>query len=633
MDKQAFIGIFLIMIVTLVWMFTMEPQRPGQTDLLVDSTLVQQPAQQADNPASIPEPSQEPAVPPTLTESLPQSGTTTPHGSIVPDSTEKVIHIENEFIRATISSQNGGRLTSWILKKYDFYLGGQVDMIAGHGTPNVDSRGLNIEFVDVDGKTVKLADFNLSTNMAHNSSIYLDENNQTTEIEFYLPINNGRIVKRFIFDHNRYSADVLVGFENLNDFIGSRWYTIKWENGLPATEENMSEDFEYFRAYTYLGGEVENLDVSDGENEKMEKSGRVDWSALRSKYFLAAIVPHETENLSTTLAGIGYEKDDMLMKVYDVSLGVNFPNIRSTSNVDSFTLYLGPLAINELEPYGVNLEDLVMNSSGYESFFRPISRWIVLPAFNFLHGFIPNYGWVIVVFSVLVKILLHPLTKKSYQSMGGMQTLQPKMTELREKYKNEPQRLNKEMMKLYKEEGINPLGGCLPMLLQMPLLFALFIVFRSTIQLRGEPFIGWITDLSRPDSLPMGFELPFIGDTIHVLPFLMGITMIWQSKMTMTDPKQKPMMMIMPVFMTFIFYSFPSGLNLYYSIFNVLSMAQTRMIKKKPAENGKVDNKVVAKSAKTAKNSKQAKKPSTFRDAIAQMSQEQKPKKKKKRSR
>jgi YidC/Oxa1 family membrane protein insertase len=142
------------------------------------------------------------------------------------------------------------------------------------------------------------------------------------------------------------------------------------------------------------------------------------------------------------------------------------------------------------------------------------------------------------------------------------------------------------MMKLYKEHGVNPLGGCLPMLLQMPVLFSLFIVFRSTIQLRNQPFIWWIDDLSAPDTLNLGFELPFIGDSIHVLPILMGITMIWQSKMSMTDPKQKFMIYFMPVFLIFIFYSLPSGLNLYYAIFNLLSMVQTRMIKKRMHPEG-----------------------------------------------
>ena len=169
--------------------------------------------------------------------------------------------------------------------------------------------------------------------------------------------------------------------------------------------------------------------------------------------------------------------------------------------------------------------------------------------------------------------------------MSEMQYIQPLVAEIREKYKNDPQRMNKELMRIYKEHGINPLGGCLPTLLQMPLLFALFIVFRSTIQLRGQPFVLWITDLSSPDKLYFGVDLPLIGDNIHVLPIFMALTMIWQSRMTITDPKQKAMVYIMPVFMLFIFYSLPSGLNLYYSVFNVLSMVQTHMIRKKMHPN------------------------------------------------
>ena len=160
-----------------------------------------------------------------------------------------------------------------------------------------------------------------------------------------------------------------------------------------------------------------------------------------------------------------------------------------------------------------------------------------------------------------------------------MSKVQPLLTELREKYKSDPQRLNKETMKLYKDHGINPLGGCLPMLLQLPLLAALFIVFRSTIQLRGASFIpGWINDLSRPDTLfTLPFSLPLYGDQFNLLPILMAGSMIFQSKMTMQDPKQKAMVYIMPIFMLLLFNQFPSGLNLYYTLFNVLTIIQQKI--------------------------------------------------------
>ena len=345
----------------------------------------------------------------------------------------------------------------------------------------------------------------------------------------------------------------------------------------------MDDDLNFSRAYAFMADELYDVDASDDYGEE-DLNGSVEWAAVRSKYFLVSLIPADPSRTNgVTIGGIKSIRNDVPVKNFNFNIEKQFEPIKSQT--DNFTVYMGPLDYYVLDEYDANLEDLIMNKGWYERIFRPISLLIV-PAFKFLYRFIPNYGFVIIVFSILIKILLHPLTKKSYQSMSEMQYLQPKMTELREKYKDDAQRLNKEMMRLYKERNINPLGGCIPMLLQMPVLIALFNVFRSTIQLRNQPFILWITDLSAPDALYLGFELPFIGDNIHVLPIFMGLTMIWQSKMTMTDPKQKLMIYFMPVFLIFIFYSLPSGLNLYYAIFNVLSMVQTRMIKKKMHPEG-----------------------------------------------
>jgi len=192
----------------------------------------------------------------------------------------------------------------------------------------------------------------------------------------------------------------------------------------------------------------------------------------------------------------------------------------------------------------------------------------------------------------LIKIIVHPLTRKSYVSMQKMQTLQPKLNELKEKYGKDPQRLNKETMKLYKESGINPLSGCLPTLLQLPLLWAIFIVFRNTIELRDAAFIWWIKDLSAPDTiLKLPFSIPFYGDLVNILPLFMGVTMFIQQKMTMKDPKQKAMIYFMPIFLTLLFNSFPSGLNLYYALFNLFSILQQKYFPPKEIEVVEAPNK------------------------------------------
>ena len=243
-----------------------------------------------------------------------------------------------------------------------------------------------------------------------------------------------------------------------------------------------------------------------------------------------------------------------------------------------FSLYLGPLEYEKIKDLGVGL-DRVMDFGW--AFIRPSSKGVLF-ALKSMHEYIPNYGFVLIVFSFLVKILVYPLTKKSYQSTAAMQVLQPEISALKEKYKNNSQKLNQATMKLYKERGVNPLGGCLPMLLQRPLLFALFVVFRTTIELRSEPFVWWIKDLSSPDAIfDLPFTVPVYGSQVAVLPVFMVVSMFIQQKMMSAarqQPQQKTMQYFMTGFFFLIFNSFPSGLNLYYTLFNILTIAQQKLL-------------------------------------------------------
>ena len=190
-----------------------------------------------------------------------------------------------------------------------------------------------------------------------------------------------------------------------------------------------------------------------------------------------------------------------------------------------------------------------------------------------------------IIFSLLVKILVYPLTKKSYESTQKMQAIQPEISALKEKYKNDQQKFSQAQISLFKERGVNPLGGCFPILLQMPLLFALFQVFRSTIELRGAPFVLWIKDLSAPDAIiNLPFHIPIYGGHIAVLPILMGVTMFIQQKMmpTQASGQQKFMSYFMTGFFTLLFNNFPSGLNLYYTLFNALTIVQQKFFTPAP---------------------------------------------------
>ena len=575
MDKKTIIGIVLIIIVTLLmpvyqkWIVGEKKPVPQEPVTLKDSTITapEVAAPKTQNESNVEKP----------VEPLPEDTTTqkeAPELNIANAAEEKFIDIETELVHMRFSTLNGGNPVLWDLKKYTMHSGNPVNLI--------NQNSLKVSFLNANGKEINLNDYNVFTDIPNGKKVQLDQSTPEYKLQYYLPVNNGRIIKTYHFYRDKYSFDVTLEFENLQNYIINRRVFVGWENGIPPTEENIKDDLNYSRAYAFLADDIENIDASDKYAEK-EFNGKIDWVAVRSKYFLASIIPlEETETNAAIIGGVRTKEE----KKYNITIEAQYEPVANFK--DNFKIYLGPLDYYILKKYDVGLQDLVMNKDWYERLFRPISL-LIIPAFKFLYRFIPNYGLVIIVFSILIKLLLHPLTKKSYQSMSEMQFLQPKMTELREKYKNDPQRLNKEMMKLYKEHGVNPLGGCLPMLLQMPVLFALFIVFRSTIQLRGKPFFLWINDLSAPNVLHLGVSLPLVGNSIHVLPILMGVTMIWQSKMSMTDPKQKMMIYFMPIFMIFIFYSLPSGLNLYYAVFNILSMIQTSQIKKKMHPEGNTE--------------------------------------------
>jgi YidC/Oxa1 family membrane protein insertase len=231
-----------------------------------------------------------------------------------------------------------------------------------------------------------------------------------------------------------------------------------------------------------------------------------------------------------------------------------------------FHVYLGPSEYDRLRSLGLGLEEGV--NLGWK-FFRPISH-LLLTVMVWMYGFIPNYGVVIIIISSLTKVLFYPLTKSSFRSMKAMQQIQPHVKEVREKYKGDPKRMQVETMELYKKHKVNPVGGCLPMLLQMPVFIALYSVLANSITMRQAGFGLWIDDLSVPDTLFVIGAFP-----IHVLPVVMFVTTVAQQLLTpVQDPRQKLMGYMMPFVMLFIFYSFPAGLNLYWTVNNILTVAQ-----------------------------------------------------------
>ena len=257
--------------------------------------------------------------------------------------------------------------------------------------------------------------------------------------------------------------------------------------------------------------------------------------------------------------------------------------VPATGNVtdNQFSLYFGPLDYNIVKAQNAGLEKIM--DFGWDWLTRPFAEFIILPVFSWLNTFISNYGLIIIIFALLIKLVTYPLSMASTKSMKKMSALQPALKELQEKYKDNPAKLQSELGRIYKEAGVNPLGGCLPVLLQMPLLYAMFYVFRSSIQLRQHGLL-WVKDLSIPDSiLNFGFSIPMYGDHIAVFPILMAVTVFVQQKITpttQTNDQMKAMIYIFPAMMLLFFNNMPAGLGLYYLMFNVFSVAQQFYINK-----------------------------------------------------
>ena len=280
------------------------------------------------------------------------------------------------------------------------------------------------------------------------------------------------------------------------------------------------------------------------------------WAAQYNKYF-GLIVKPDVLLSNVYIENIGTKRARLSIRKKGFVVG------RQGMVADKYFIYLGPKDHQFLEKHPYEFKKVI--DYGFFDFIGKGLFWLL----TFFYKMIKNYGLAIILLTIVIKLLMHPLTQKGFKSMKEMQKINPLLQELKEKFKGDPQRLQKETMLLYKKHKVNPVGGCLPLILQMPIFFALFAVLNNSIELRQAPFMLWITDLS-------------IKDPYFVLPVIMGISMFIQQKISPTtmDPKQAKMMLIMPIFLTFVFANFPAGLVLYWLMNNILTIVHQSLINK-----------------------------------------------------
>ena len=486
------------------------------------------------------------------------------------------IDVTTPLYKATVSTV-GGRIVRWEGLEFASWQGGNVQIVPEH-TPEFGLDAILFANAEVDlGSAVYRCD---------RSALTVDEG--AGSLVFFVSLAGGMEVRKtYTFHADGYGIDVdyaLVAVDGgptrrALELVG-RPEDIRfgWNQGISPTERNQKMEESALRTIARVGDEYiakKQMDLKKGEEKVQEqRRGSIRFAGIQNRYFtIVGIVPWEQgEPVEGTI------RLDGNRELNEQSWSLDVPARRGVGGeiaTARFGLYVGPQVAELLSVYDHGLEKSM--DLGWK-LFRPLAE-LVLWGMEWMHRFIPNYGVIIILFSVLTKLAFYPLTRKSTESMKKMQELQPKLKALQEKHKENKEKLNEATMKLYREEKVNPMAGCLPLLVQSPVFIALYQALNHTISLRGQPFVLWIKDLSQPDALTqLPFALPFLGSDLNVLPILMAVAMYFQTKMTPTGAVGGQMAMMntmMPLFMVFIFYNMPSGLVLYWLINTIMQGYQS----------------------------------------------------------
>jgi YidC/Oxa1 family membrane protein insertase len=526
-DKKAIIAVILITALFIIY-YTIFMRKPKG-----DGDAVEQPQPVVVDTSQ----GEEPTEPPEITEADKEVGEKAepmeiPEGAAAE---EKIIQVRTNLIDAKFSTL-GGTLLSMKLLNYPGEGDEPVELIPAEENP----LGIVLHQAE---KNVDLIQYPTS---CEQNDIYLTGEVRDSLVFTYAANDTPFLKKVFIFYPNSYLIDFRI--ESLREEPYGA--TIDFGAGLASTEKDKREEKMYKSMVALLGETYERLDLRKIKEEKSSIEGAVKWAGIKSKYFLFLMIPKEDALEKITYWNLDKE-----------TIGLTLSAKKKKSN--EFSLYFGPCDYYILKEMGEGLERVVYFGWNW---IAPISK-VIFFIFTGIHRVVANYGVVIIIFSVIMMVIFFPLTFRSHASMRRMQKLQPKMDAIRKKYKEDPQKMNAEIMKLYSQNKVNPVGGCLPLLFQMPIFFALYAVLRSTIELRRAPFMLWIKDLSARD--------PYF-----ILPVLMGIAMFVQQKFTVTDPRQKMMTYFMPIFLVFIFARLPSGIVLYWLVYNLLSILQQYLIRR-----------------------------------------------------
>lgn len=476
---------------------------------------------------------------------------------------EQLIVVENELMKATFTSK-GGMLKTVELKQYqNSYTNKPVVL----GNTENDKLGYSINTAP--NQSAQTSELNFTPSQIVKNA------DGTQSVSYVLQSANGQsITHQFTIKPNDYLIDWNLTAQGANQLFGKNTIDIEWNHLVKQQQKDIKYERQQSRLCYLENGDYDFNYAADGATHALEKPAQ--WVAFKQQFFNTALIAKS--NFASGQLQLTPQPDSTHQLFNGIaSLKVNVPAAASVNA--NFQLYYGPSDYRILKQYNNSMESMVDLGSGIFSFVKYLNRWIIMPVFYFFASFIANYGWVIMLLTVFIRLVTAPLTYSSYLSGAKMKVLRPELDVLKKKYGSDQQGYAMEQMKLFREAGVNPLGGCIPALLQIPIFFALYSFFNSTIDLRGKAFL-WSDDLSQYDSIfNLPFSIPFgFGDHVSLFTLTAVLTSFLISiyNMSMTPDQSNPVMKYMPyifpVFLLFIFNKLPSALTWYYTVSNILTL-------------------------------------------------------------
>ncbi|HEY4650691.1 MAG TPA: membrane protein insertase YidC [Pontibacter sp.] len=478
--------------------------------------------------------------------------------------------LENQNIRVTFSSK-GGQVEEVLLKNYKTYQGEPLILV------DKASSSTDVAFNTNDGKTIKLSDLYFAPSPVSKGT---DKDVETQVLTFRADVGNGQYIEQTYTLYNEtFQLGYALSFEGLERQVSSKNLTFTWTDHIKQLERDIKQN----RAKTTLNYATvedgyDHLSVSEGK-EEVALEEPVKWIANKQNFFTAGIIADDSF-AGAKLEAVTNVADSSVVKTLTSQALIPAEDV--LKGKAEFMFYFGPNDYKILKHIG---NDFERNLDLGWGIFSWVNKWLIIPAFDFLENYIGNYGIIIILLVLYIKTLLFPLTYKSFLSMAKMKVLKPEIDAIKERNDGDMQKTQMETMKLYNEMGVNPLSGCIPMLLQLPILFAMFNFFPNSIELRQEPFL-WATDLSTYDVFAkLPFTIPFYGDHVSMFTLLMTASTIlytWSNNQ-MNAQMQGAMKFysyLMPVIFMFVLNSFPAGLSFYYFVSNMVTFGQQAIIRK-----------------------------------------------------